>query len=302
MRVLVFGSTGQVARALAHAKWPKETSFIALGRDAADFSRPETLGGVVREHAPDAVVIAAGYTQVDKAESEEALATTVNAVAPGEIARAASALAIPVVHISSDYVFDGEKDGFYVESDPVGPIGTYGRTKLAGEIAVREANPKHLILRTSWVYDAAGTNFLRSMLRLAESRDEVRIVADQRGCPTAAGDIAGAIAHALPLILLDGGKFGTYHAAGAQWTTWHSFAEAIFEGLAARGLRRPRNTPIATADYPTPARRPKNSRLACEAFARDFGIKLRGFRSALPEILDEILGAARRAPAKKGAA
>jgi dTDP-4-dehydrorhamnose reductase len=289
MRVLVFGSTGQVARALTRTNWPKETSLIALDREAADFSRPGRLGEIVRHHRPDAVIIAAAYTQVDKAESEETLADTVNAIAPGEIASAAAALGVPVVHISSDYVFDGEKDGFYVESDPVGPISAYGRSKLAGEVAVRDANPRHLILRTSWVYAAEGTNFLRSMLRLAESRDEVRIVADQHGCPTAAGDIAAAIASALPAALNDNAKFGTYHVAGADSTTWHGFAEAIFAGLAARGFRRPRNVPIGTEDYPTPARRPRNSRLSSELFTQRFGHPIPGFRTALPAILDAMM-------------
>ena len=303
MRVLVFGSTGQVARALARTKWPKETRLTALDRTAADFSRPQHLGRIVRERGPDAVVIAAAYTQVDKAECEEALANTINAVAPGEIAAATAALSIPVVHISTDYVFDGEKDVSYKETDPVGPIGAYGRTKLAGEIAVREANPKHLILRTSWVYDAAGANFLRTMLRLAESRDEVRIVADQQGCPTAAEDIAGAIECALAAAMNEAATFGTYHVAGGAATTWHGFAEAIFDGLATRGLRRPRNIPIATADYPTAARRPANSRLSSEEFARTFGFRVPGFQTALPAVLDQAVGLiSQSGPAKRGMA
>lgn len=289
-RVLIFGSTGQVSRALARAKWPAGMTPIALDRSAADFSQPEKLGPIVRHHAPDATIIAAAFTQVDKAESEEALATRVNADAPGEIAHAAAALAIPVIHLSTDYVFDGEKDGPYVESDPVGPVGAYGRSKLAGEVAVQQANARHLILRTAWVYDAGGTNFLRTMLRLAESRDEVRVVADQHGCPTAAVDIAAAIVHALPTVLQDETKAGTYHIAGDAPTTWHGFAEAIFEGLEARGLRRPRNVPITTAEYPTPAKRPRNSRLSSDAFAGTFGFRLRGYPAALPPILDEAIG------------
>ena len=209
--------------------------------------------------------------------------------APGAIAAACAALSIPVVHLSTDYVFDGEKAEPYDENDPVAPIGAYGRSKLAGEVAVRQANPKHLILRTSWVYDSAGTNFLRTMLRLAESRDEVRVVADQVGCPTAAADIADAIARILPTALADEGTYGTYHMAGSTSTSWHGFAEAIFENLAGRGMRRPRNTPITTAEYPTPARRPKNSRLSCEAFARTFGFRLRGFEAAVPRVLDQAL-------------
>jgi dTDP-4-dehydrorhamnose reductase len=290
MRVLVFGASGQVARGLSRASWAPGTNLVQLDRAAADFSRPETLGEIVRRHRPDAVVIAAAYTQVDKAESEEPLAATVNSAAPEAIAREAAALSIPVVHISTDYVFDGEKDRPYVEDDPVAPIGAYGRTKLAGEIGVREANPQHLILRTSWVYDAQGTNFVRTMLRLAESLDEVRVVADQHGCPTAAPDIADAIARVLPVAIADKTKFGTYHMPGATGTTWNGFAEAVFANLAARGMKRPRNVAIATTEYPTPARRPMNSCLSGDAFARAFGFRLRGFEAALPAILDEALG------------
>jgi len=291
MHVLVFGATGQVARALPRAAWPEGTRLTSLNRQAADFSRPGTLGAIVREQRPDVIVIAAAYTQVDKAESEEELAHTVNAVAPGEIAKAAATLTIPIVHISTDYVFDGEKDGPYVESDPVAPIGAYGRTKLAGEVSVRSANPQHLILRTSWVYDAAGANFLRTMLRLAENREEGRVVDDQHGHPTAADDIAGAIARILPAFRADPTTAGTYHIPGADPTTWHGFAESIFQDLARRGLRRPRNVAIKTADYPTPARRPKNSRLSGDAFAGRFGFRLRGYREAVPQVMDEALGA-----------
>src|SRR4051794_20226855 len=169
MHVLVFGSTGQVARALRRVAWPKGFQLAFLDRQGADLPRPELLGGIVREARPDAVVVAAAYTQVDTAESEEALAHTVNALAPAAVAAASAALSIPVVHISTDYVFDGEKNGAYRESDPVAPTGAYGRTKLAGEVAVRGANSNHLILRTGWVYDATGTNFLRTMLRLART-------------------------------------------------------------------------------------------------------------------------------------
>jgi dTDP-4-dehydrorhamnose reductase len=303
MQVLVFGRTGQVARALARITWPQGVQLTFLDRQAADLSRPGELPAIVRQHRTNAVIIAAAYTAVDKAESEEALATIVNAEAPATIGRAAAALSIPVVHISTDYVFDGEKDGFYVEADPVGPIGAYGRSKLAGEVSVREANPRHLILRTSWVYDAAGSNFLRTMLRLAETGDEVRVVVDQQGCPTAAVDIAGAIAVALPAAMRESAKFGTYHIAGASSTSWHGFAEAIFDRLGARGLPRPRNLPIATVDYSTSARRPRNSRLSSEAFARSFGFRLRGFEAALPEILDEALGAVSgRGPMRREAA
>jgi dTDP-4-dehydrorhamnose reductase len=235
------------------------------------------------------VIVAAAYTNVDGAEGDEATAMTVNAVAPGAIARAAAALSIPVVHISTDYVFDGEKSGLYDERDAVNPINAYGRTKLAGEIGVRAANPRHLILRTSWVYSAHGTNFLKSMLRLATQNADVKVVADQRGCPTAAGDLASAIARTAPRLFDADMPWGTYHLAGGSETTWHGFAEAIFAELNARGLRRPVNRAISTAEFVRPARRPANSRLSSAAFEREFGMRLPGYEAAVPLVLDEAL-------------
>jgi len=289
MRVLVFGKSGQVGQALAQTAWPAGTTLISLDRQAADLSQPEALAPLVRRHAPDAIVIAAAYTAVDAAESDEALAMTVNAKAPEVIAREANALAAAVVYFSTDYVFDGEKATPYAEADPVGPLNAYGRSKLAGERGVREANPRHLILRTSWIYSAGGTNFLRTMLRLATSSEEIRVVDDQVGCPTAAGDIAAATARLLPAAKHGDSRWGTYHLAGGSATSWHGFAEAIFGELAARGLRRPRNHPIPTSEFPKPARRPRNSRLSCEKLARTFDIRLPGFEAALPAIVDAAL-------------
>jgi dTDP-4-dehydrorhamnose reductase len=291
-RVLVFGATGQVGRELARADWPAGIAPTLLSRQDADLATPQSLERAMAEHRPDAVIIAAAYTHVDQAESDETTAMTVNAVAPGVIARAAAARSVPVVHLSTDYVFDGEKDGFYEEADPVNPINAYGRTKLAGEIEVRAANPRHLILRTSWLYSAQATNFLQTMLRLAASRETVRIVADQRGCPTAAGDLAAAIAGTAPRLFDPAPRWGTYHLAGRSETTWHGFAEAILAELAARGLSRPCNQAIATADLPRPARRPANSRLSSAAFERAFGVALPGFEAAMPPLLEEALQAA----------
>ena len=192
-RVLVFGSTGQIARELARTTWPQGTTLTLLDRAAADFADPQSLGPLVRRNRPDIVIVAAAYTNVDAAEDDEEAANLINAVAPGAIARAAAELSIPIVHLSTDYVFDGEKGAPYVETDAVNPINAYGRTKLAGEREVRAANSKHLILRSSWIYSAFERNFFRTMLRLAESRDEVSVVADQRGCPTAAHDLAAGI-------------------------------------------------------------------------------------------------------------
>lgn len=287
--VLVFGATGQLARELARAEWPAGIVPVYLDRSAADFTRPDLLEAVVRRHAPDAVIIAAAYTRVDDAESDEATAMTVNAVAPGAIARAAGALSIPVVHISTDYVFDGTKDRPYAEDDPVNPVNAYGRTKLAGEIAVRAANPRHLILRTSWVYSTHGTNFLRSMLRLAAEKEEVAIVADQLGCPTAAQDLAAGIAWIAPRLFATDMPWGTYHLAGGLETNWHGFAEAIFVELEKRGLKRPVNKPITTAEFPRAARRAMNSCLSSAAFARTFGFRLPGYDTAIARVLDEAL-------------
>ncbi len=300
MQVLVFGSTGQVARELARVAWESGTTLTFLSREAADLSRPATLPPLVEAHRPDIVIIAAAYTAVDQAEDDEAIATMINADAPAAIAAAAASLSIPVVHLSTDYVFDGGKDGCYAETDAPAPINAYGRSKLAGEISVRTANPKHLILRTSWLYSAHGTNFLRTMLRLASTREVVSIVADQRGCPTSARDLAQAIAHvSLPLLGADA-PWGTYHLAGRSSTTWHGFAEAIFAEMAKRGLRRPQNKAIATRDYPARAKRPLNSRLCSDRFAEVFGLRLPGFETAVPTLLAEALDAG--SPAKAATA
>jgi dTDP-4-dehydrorhamnose reductase len=253
MRVLVFGSSGQLARELRRAAWPKGSLLTFLDRAAADLSKPATLGPLVRENQPDAVIVAAAYTAVDKAESEEALATIINGEAPGAIAAAAAELSAPVVHVSTDYVFDGAKETAYVEDDPVAPINT---------------------------------NFLRTIQRHAATRDTLTVVADQEGCPTAAGDLAAAIVRVLDK---PDPPYGAYHLAGATATTWHGFAETIFHELARRGLKRPATELSATSAYPTPARRPMNSRLACGRFADAFGFALPGFEAAVPSILDEVL-------------
>jgi dTDP-4-dehydrorhamnose reductase len=290
-RLLVFGSTGQVARELARAQWPQGFALTFLDRGAADFNEPDLLAGLVRRHKPHAVLIAAAYTNVDSAESDEATAIAVNATAPAAIARAAAELSAPILFISTDYVFDGEKHGFYDESSPVNPINAYGRSKLAGEVEVRAANPQHLILRTSWVYSAHGTNFLRKMVRLAASVEEISVVSDQRGCPTAADDLARAIARIAPRFFDNAMPWGTFHLAGGSEASWHGFAEAILRQLTKRGHRRPTSRPISTADFDQPARRPMNSRLSCDAFARQFGFRLPGFEVSMPIVLDELLAA-----------
>ena len=287
--ILIFGRTGQLGQELSRVNWPASAKVTSLGREEADLSKPDSLAAAVEARAPDIVVIAAAHTAVDKAESEEALATRINAEAPGAIAAAATRIGAPVIHVSTDYVFDGSKDGWYTESDPVSPLGAYGRSKELGERLIRAATPNHLILRTSWVYSPFGHNFLRTMLRVAEARNRVTVVADQRGCPTTAGEIARIIAALVPRALAGETVFGTYHASGASDITWHGFAEAIFTELARRGHKRPENAAIPTSAYLTTAARPANSRLSGHLLEQRFGLRLAGFEQEIPKILDTLL-------------
>lgn len=285
--VLVVGETGQLARELARAAWAPGVELTFAGRDIIDLARPETATAIVAAMKPGVVVNAAAYTAVDKAESDADQAFLVNRDGPAALARAAAAVGAPLIHVSTDYVFDGTKDGAYTEDDPVVPVSVYGRSKEAGERAVREAAERHVILRTAWVYSPFGNNFVKTMLRLGAEREELRVVADQRGCPTAAADIAAAIVR---LAGADHG-WGTYHYSGAGPTTWHGFAEAIFAGAAARGAKVPaRVTAIGTADYPTPAVRPANSVLDCSRIDRVHGIVARNWREALEDCLDALIG------------
>jgi len=294
-RVLVFGSTGQLARCLQRADWPRDTVPVFLAREAADFSRPDGLPDIVRREKPQLMIIAAAHTDVDGAESDEATAMIVNAAAPAAIARAAAELDAPVIFLSTDYVFDGRKEGAYAEGDATNPINAYGRSKLAGEAAVRAANSRHLILRTSWLYSRYGKNFLRTMLRLAETKAAVEVVDDQHGCPTSAHDLADAILRIVPRLFESEAPWGTYHLAGASVTTWHGFAEAIFSELAKRGKRRPNAQPVSSDAFERAARRPANSRLSSELLAKTFGFRLPGFETAMPRVLDELMATRLRA-------
>jgi len=275
MRILVTGREGQLASALAEETPAFGYEIIRLGRPEFDLAQPEGLRAALTAHRPDVVVSAAAYTAVDHAESEPDLAMAINGVAPGVIAAAAAEFGLPVIHLSTDYVFDGLKPTPYLETDPTGPQSVYGRTKLAGEAAVIAANPRHVILRTSWVYAHGGKNFVRTMLRLAADRPELRVVSDQLGGPTYATDLARAIlaiASTLPARPAGDGGFGLFHASGTGDTSWAGFASAIFERAAAECLPAARVVPIATADYPTPARRPANSRLDCNKLHKVYGI------------------------------
>ena len=289
MRVLVFGGGGQVGFDLARAGWPRGFGVRSLDRAEADITEPAAVAAALAGYDPGLVVNLAAYTAVDRAEREPEQAWAVNCTGAGHVARACAASGVPLLHLSTDYVFDGAKQAAYREEDTVNPLGEYGASKEAGERAVREAAPRHLILRTQWVYGVKGANFVRTMLRLGAERESLSVVADQWGSPTAAADIATALVALAERIAAGAEAWGTYHYAGAGVTTWHGFAEAIFD-LAAPVLgRRPTIEPIATAQYPTPARRPLNGALDCGKIERQFGIPRRPWRTSLAAMLDELL-------------
>jgi dTDP-4-dehydrorhamnose reductase len=279
MRVLVFGRTGQVATELA-----RQADVMTLGRAAADLADSAACAAAIRAHAPEAVINAAAYTAVDRAEEEEALATTVNGDAPAAMARACAELGIPFVQISTDYVFDGAGRGPRRPDEPTAPLGAYGRSKLAGEKGVRRAGGAYVILRTSWVVSAHGTNFVKTMLRVGPARGHLRVVDDQVGGPTPAADISAACLRIAELLAEDPSTSGTYHFTGTPDISWAEFAEAIFE---AAGLKV-RVEPIPSSDYPTPARRPLNSRLDCSTTEAVFGIVRPDWRVGLADILTDL--------------
>ena len=279
MRILVFGRTGQVATELARA-----ADVVALGRDVAPLDKAGAVARAIEDHAPEAIVNAAAYTAVDRAEEEFDLACRVNGAAPGEMARAAAARGIPLVHISTDYVFDGTGTAPWSPADEVSPVNAYGRSKLAGEEAVRAAGGPHAILRTAWVFSAHGQNFVKTMLALSQTRDALQIVDDQIGGPTPADAIAAACLTIATALADDPGPSGTYHFSGAPETSWKGFAEAIFE----KAGRRVTVGGIATANYPRPAPRPLNSRLDCSATGAAFGIARPDWREGLDRVLAEL--------------
>lgn len=279
MTILVFGKTGQVARELA--KFP---NVKCLGREDADLSAPESCSSAIHSHVPTAVINAAAYTAVDKAEEEEALATLINADAPAVMARACAALEIPFVQISTDYVFDGGGTAPWHPDQPTGPLSAYGRSKLKGERNVRDAAGAHAILRTSWVVSAHGNNFVKSMLRLGADRDGLTVVADQIGGPTMARDIAAACIKIAQDLREDTNKSGTYHFSGAPDCSWADFARMIFDqsGIACDV------TDIPSSEYPTPAARPLNSRMDCTSTTQTFGIERPNWNASLTDILKEL--------------
>jgi len=282
MKVLVFGQSGQVARAL-HDATPPSFDVRFLGRAEADLTNPAACADAITAHRPEAVINAAAYANVDGAETETALTYRVNAEAPGGMAEAAAALGVPFVHISSDYVFTGSGTTPQKPDTPTAPLNTYGKTKLAGEIAVRQSGARHVILRTSWLFSPYGQNFVKTMLRLAETRQELDVVADQIGGPTPARALATAL-FAISRALVDGAKAGTYHFAGAPNVGWSDFARAIFATAKLDVTVRD----IPTSQYRTPAQRPLNSRLDCATLTADFGIKQPQWKSELTKVIREL--------------
>ena len=289
-RVLATGGGGQVGTELTRRAGTWGIAVKALTRDDLDITQGDAVRDVLGEARPDVVINAAAYTAVDKAEDDAERAFAVNGRAPGYIAKVCADLGIPLIHISTDYVFDGEKDGAYLEEDPVCPLGVYGVSKEAGERAVREAWSRHVIMRASWVYAAHGGNFVRTMLRVGAERDTLRVVADQTGAPTFAGDIAdAALSIAGKIAGQQTARWGTYHYTAKGETTWHGFAEAIFDRAETALGRRPLLEAISTTEYPTPAKRPANSLLECGKIDVAFSPPRRAWREGLAEVLDELL-------------
>jgi dTDP-4-dehydrorhamnose reductase len=304
MRILITGVSGQVGGALAR-RLEKSGTLLLADRAILDFAHPEQFSAKLDQLGPDLIINPAAYTAVDKAESEQDLAMTVNAAAPGMLARWAASHDVPLIHFSTDYVFSGEGEQAWCEDDPTHPLSVYGATKLAGENELRAAAGCSLIVRTSWVYAASGKNFLWTIGRLAQERKELRIVADQVGAPTSASLIADAIG-----LMIEGGLArlrdrmaqakGTVHLAAGGQTSWHGFATAIIEGLRLRGapLAVEEIVPIRTDEYPTPARRPRNSRLSLARLQDVFAVMPADWRTALSSELDQFareIGAVRPA-------
>lgn len=295
MKILLFGKGGQVGWELQRSLAPLG-ELVALDFDStdfhADFTRPARLRDTVRALRPDVIVNAAAHTAVDKAEGEPALAATLNAEAPGVLAAEAAEQGALLVHYSTDYVFDGSGTAPRDETAPTGPLSVYGRTKLDGEERIRESGCTHLILRTSWVYAARGGNFARTMLKLAAERDELKVIDDQFGAPTGADLLADVTAHAIRAVRADAGLAGTYHAVAAGETTWHRYASLVIEWARAQGLpvkvAPDAVRAVPTSAFPTPARRPLNSRLATAKLRQAFGLALPPWEQGVQRMLREV--------------
>ena len=283
MKLLVIGSNGQLARSLQQRASGVE--LIALGRPDVDLELAGSAEAAIARVAPDVVINAAAFTAVDAAEAEPDRAFHINGKAAGEVARAAQGAGAKLIHISTDYVFDGSSPVAYTEDAPTNPLNVYGRSKLDGEEHVRADASEYAIIRTSWVYSPFGRNFVRTMVAAARERDTLRVVADQRGSPTSAFDLADAV---LAMLRAGTGWGETYHVAGSGTASWFDLAKATMEECERAGLPSAKVEPITTADWPTPARRPPNSVLDSGKFERTFGLRLPGWRESLTEVVEQI--------------
>lgn len=287
MKVLITGKNGQVGSSLvSQLSDIPSIEFLALGRDELDITNAEQVNEVVNEYKPNIIINAAAYTAVDKAESEIELANAINNVGPKNLAKAAAQVNAVIIHISTDYVFAGNKDGLYTETDEVNPQSVYGQTKLAGEKSVAQECDAHIILRTAWVFSEYGNNFVKTMLRLAQTRDTLGVVGDQFGGPTYAGDIAKAIISIIQQLRQGSTKFGVYNYSGYPHVSWQQFASEIFaKGLSQQVIERPITVnAISSSEYPTPAKRPANSKLDCSKIIIDFTIQPSDWNAALNTI------------------
>lgn len=292
MKILLLGNNGQVGWELQRSLAPLG-ELIAMDSAAADFTDPDGLAKIVRNVAPDVIVNAAAHTAVDKAESEAGLARTINALAPGVLAEEAKRSNAWLIHYSTDYVFDGSGDQPWAETDPVGPLSVYGATKLEGEQLIQRSGCKHLIFRTSWVYGARGGNFARTMLRLAQERDSLRVIDDQIGAPTGADLLADVTAHAIRAARQNEGVSGLYHLVAAGETSWHGYASFVLDFARREGISLKVSPDaveaVPTSAFPTPAKRPHNSRLNTEKLQNTFDLHLPHWQSGVERMLIEIL-------------
>lgn len=289
MKVLIFGGNGQLGTHLVNEAKTAGLSVIALDRDDADFSNQDSVKQAVTKNQPDIIINCCAYTAVDKAEEETDLADAVNHLGVLALAEASNEYSIPVIHVSTDYVYSGESEAPYLESAATGPLSVYGKTKLKGDLALAKNNPKHIILRTSWVFGEFGNNFVKTMLRLAQSRDELNVVADQKGKPTYTGDIVTAILKFVDKITTEGSaNWGVYHCSSRGESNWHEFAESIFSCALEKQILTKSMTvnPIPTSEYPTPAPRPLYSVLNTDKLESEIGTPLPHWKVGLSKVLD----------------
>lgn len=292
--VLVIGSAGQLGTELTRVAWPEGWGVVAVDKSVLDLAKTEAITAKVAERPWAAVINAAAYTAVDRAEADQIAAWRVNALAPVALSAACASRGIPLVHVSTDYVFDGNKTGPLEPDDPVAPLNVYGASKLGGELAIRTSGVRYAIVRTAWVVSAHGNNFVKTVLRLGSECGHLRVVEDQHGCPTAAADLAGALATITVRLAEDStSPTGTFHFSNSGATTWADFAREILAQAAKRGGPTATVEGIATSDYPTSARRPSNSQLSHDSIRDAYGIDPRSWRDALGDILDELIGSPR---------